>query len=262
MRTQPSPPLVDTHAHAFRRGLTLATTRRYAPDYDSTVEDYLSELDTNAIERGVLIQPSFLGIDNSYLLACLALHPARLRGVVVVDPESKPDLDELHEQGVRGVRLNLIGAEVPDLSRPSWQGMGEAMERLGWHLEVQAKGEQWVDLAPRLASWTSQVVIDHLGLPSAEDSRAIDLVSEVGQLAHVWTKVSAPYRSEGAVEAVERYLDTRGTENLLFGTDWPFTKHEEGRWMNAQVSWARSLLGDDAFEDALPRNAQRLFAWH
>ncbi|MDV6260248.1 amidohydrolase family protein [Rhodococcoides yunnanense] len=261
MRPQHLPPLVDTHAHAFRRGLELSTTRRYAPDYDATVEDYLLELDANGIDRGVLIQPSFLGSDNSYLLDCLAQNPARLRGVVVVDPEQELDFDQLHEQGVRGVRLNLIGAEVPELERPSWQGFGRRIEQLGWHLEVQARGGQWADLAPRLASWPSHVVVDHLGLPSAGDSRATDLVDNIGRLAHVSTKVSAPYRSEDADAAVRRYLETRGTENLLFGTDWPFTKHEDGRRMSSQVSWAKDLLGDDAFADALPRNAQGLFAW-
>ena len=32
------------------------------------------------------MQPSFLGTDNSYLLACVKRHPARLRAVAVVDP--------------------------------------------------------------------------------------------------------------------------------------------------------------------------------
>ncbi|MBY4555636.1 amidohydrolase family protein [Rhodococcus fascians] len=261
MRPQHLPPLVDTHAHAFRRGLELSTTRRYTPDYDATVEEYLLELDANGIDRGVLVQPSFLGSDNSYLLDCLAQNPARLRGVVVVDPEQDLDFDQLHEQGVRGVRLNLIWIEVPELERPSWRGLGRRMEQLGWHLEVQARGGQWADLAPRLASWPSQVVIDHLGLPSAGDSRAADLIIEVGCLAHVWTKVSAPYRSEDAEAALGKYLEMRGTENLLFGTDWPFTKHESGRRMSTQVSWAKDLLGDDAFDNALPRNAQCLFDW-
>ena len=32
---------VDTHAHVFTRSLTLAGERRYAPDYDASIADYL-----------------------------------------------------------------------------------------------------------------------------------------------------------------------------------------------------------------------------
>jgi predicted TIM-barrel fold metal-dependent hydrolase len=66
---------VDTHAHVFRRGLKLADTRRYAPDYDVEIEDYLRQLDAHAVTRGVLVQPSFLGTDNSFMLK--ALHRKR-----------------------------------------------------------------------------------------------------------------------------------------------------------------------------------------
>ena len=33
-----------SHAHVFKRGLPLADTRRYAPDYDATPEQYIEGL--------------------------------------------------------------------------------------------------------------------------------------------------------------------------------------------------------------------------
>ena len=42
---------VDTHAHIFERGLKLTAERRYAPDYDATVDDYLRLLDANHISQ-------------------------------------------------------------------------------------------------------------------------------------------------------------------------------------------------------------------
>ena len=36
---------VDTHAHIFEKGLEFAAQRRYAPDYDATVEMFLANLD-------------------------------------------------------------------------------------------------------------------------------------------------------------------------------------------------------------------------
>ncbi|MDV6271463.1 amidohydrolase family protein [Rhodococcus globerulus] len=257
-----SAPSIDTHAHVFRRGLTLSATRRYTPSYDSDVDAYLAQLDANGLTRGVLVQPSFLGTDNSFMLDALAEHPDRLRGVVVIDPNDDHDVDKLHAQGARGIRLNLIGAGIPDLERPEWRNLERRIGQLGWHLEIQAKGDQWDRLASRISAWRTPVVIDHLGLPAVEDPRAVEVIIGLGALDHVWTKVSAPYRSSNPTPTLARYLDLYGTRNLLFGTDWPFTGHEEGRSMGAQIAWARSVLGDQAFDVTLPRNAQRLLDWN
>ena len=69
---------IDTHAHVFARGLTLAEGRRYAPDYDAPVEDYLRRLDENGLSHGVLVQPSFLGTDSGRIRTPRPAH-ARMR---------------------------------------------------------------------------------------------------------------------------------------------------------------------------------------
>ncbi|MDI7047420.1 amidohydrolase family protein, partial [Escherichia coli] len=75
--------------------------RRYAPDYDATLDTYLQLLNAHGIERAVLVQPSFLGTDNRYLLQALSRDRRRLRGVAVVTPNvSEKELAALHAQGV------------------------------------------------------------------------------------------------------------------------------------------------------------------
>lgn len=92
---------VDTHAHIFRQDLQLANGRRYSPDYDATIEQYLAHLDHCGLSHGVLIQPSFLGTDNSHMVAALRRFPQRLRGTAVVAPDvSDDELDELAESGL------------------------------------------------------------------------------------------------------------------------------------------------------------------
>ncbi|MGO1627031.1 MAG: amidohydrolase family protein, partial [Halomonadaceae bacterium] len=76
---------VDSHAHIFRNDLPLASHRRYSPNYNATVEQYIGHLDHCGISHGVLVQPSFLGTDNHYLVSALRQYPSRLRGTVVVD---------------------------------------------------------------------------------------------------------------------------------------------------------------------------------
>ena len=95
---------IDCHAHIFERGLGLAGNRRYAPDYDATLADYLVNLDANGCSHGVLVQPSFLGTDNSYLIAALKRHAGRLRGIAVIEPTlSAGQLEELDETGIVGI---------------------------------------------------------------------------------------------------------------------------------------------------------------
>jgi predicted TIM-barrel fold metal-dependent hydrolase len=45
-------------------------------------------LDRYGMSHGVLIQPSFLGTDNAYMVQGLRTAPERLRGIAVVSPET------------------------------------------------------------------------------------------------------------------------------------------------------------------------------
>lgn len=106
---------IDTHAHIFRQDLPMVANRRYSPHYDALVEQYLAHLDAHGLSHGVLIQPSFLGTDNGFMVEALRLHPERLRGVAVVDVAiTDAELDALAAAGVVGIRLNLIGKELQD----------------------------------------------------------------------------------------------------------------------------------------------------
>src|SRR5690348_9421141 len=112
---------IDSHAHVFSRELNLAAARRYTPGYDATLVQYLKHLQTHGLSHGVLVQPSFLGTDNSYLLAALRQAPAKLRGVVVLERDvSRDTLNDMARLGVVGVRLNLMGKSLPDFRDAAW----------------------------------------------------------------------------------------------------------------------------------------------
>jgi predicted TIM-barrel fold metal-dependent hydrolase len=111
--------------------------RRYAPDYDATPADYLRVLDENGMARGVLVQPSFLGTDNGFLLEGLSVAPTRLRGIAVVEPTAtKEELAELDRRGVVGIRLNLVGLAVPRFDEAPWPALLKSVADLGWQVEV------------------------------------------------------------------------------------------------------------------------------
>ncbi|MGV7212134.1 amidohydrolase family protein [Bradyrhizobium sp. UFLA05-112] len=228
-------PAIDTHAHVFHRGLKLAPGRRYAPDYDALLDLYLEQLDRNGMTNGVLVQPSFLGTDNSYLVECLKAAGGRLRGIAVVDPAiPAEELAALDRAGIVGIRLNLVGQPLPDLTAPEWKALLASVKSLGWQVEIQRNASGLATLAPQLLDRGVAVVLDHFALPDPKlgvTDPGFLAALKLGATRNVWVKVSAPYRNGPAGEsfAKEAYPLLRaayGLDRLLWGSDWPHTQFE------------------------------------
>ncbi len=229
---------IDSHAHVFSRELSLSAARRYTPDYDATLAQYLKYLGDHGLSHGVLVQPSFLGTDNSYLLAALEQAPGQLRGVVVLEPGVKPGvLHDMARQGVVGVRLNLMGKALPDLAEPVWKDFLGRIAGLGWHVELHRQIEDLPDLARQLLASGVKVVIDHFGRPDARlglDQPGFAQMLELGRSGRVWVKVSGIYRLGGserqnlefARAALPLLVQNFGPDRLVWGSDWPHTQHE------------------------------------
>lgn len=235
VRSEPALTTIDTHAHVFHRGLKLAPGRRYAPDYDAPLSLYLEQLDRNGMTHGVLVQPSFLGTDNSYLVACLKQSSGRLRGIAVVDPTITADeLRTLDRAGVVGIRLNLVGQPLPDLVAAEWKALLGNVKSMGWQVEVQRNASGLASLAPQLLDHGITVVVDHYGLPDPKLGVAdpgFQSVLKLGAMRNVWVKISAPYRNgatgeEFAKAAHPLLRNAYGLDRLLWGSDWPHTQFE------------------------------------
>lgn len=242
---------VDSHAHVFERGLPLAARRRHAPDFDALLDDYLGLLDTCGISHGVLVQPSFLGTDNRYFLDAIAHHPQRLRGVAMIDPGMPlADLRALQAQGNTGVRVNLVGIEIPDFASPDWQALLGHMRSLDLHLEIHRDACDLPRLLDALLPSGCRLVIDHLGRPEPALGIAdpgFAALLRAADSGRVWVKLSAAYRSArsprvdagartaalaaedagSARSTVAALLAAFGPERLVWGSDWPHTQHRD-----------------------------------
>lgn len=263
---------VDGHAHVFDRALALTEGRRYTPHYDATLAQWLGHLDTHGLSHGVLVQPSFLGSDNRHLLAAIAQAPQRLRGVVVVEPGiAAAELERLHHQGVVGVRLNLMGKPLPDLTAAPWQALLGTVAELGWHVELHRQVEDIPGLCQVLRARGCRVVIDHFGRPHASFGVAhptFQRLLEWGSDGQVWVKVSALYRLGGtpqqnlgfARQALPRLLEHFGAQRLVWGSDWPHTQHEQQVDYAQQVRWLDDIAPTAAQRQALvTEGAKTLF---
>jgi predicted TIM-barrel fold metal-dependent hydrolase len=230
---------IDAHAHVFTHTLDLAAERRYAPGYDATLAQYLGTLHAHGLSHGVLVQPSFLGTDNSYLLSALRQAPDRLRGVVVLAPDVSPAvLNDLAGQGVVGVRLNLMGKALPDVRDPAWKGFFGRIADLGWHVELHRQVEDLPGLVSQLLPFGARLVIDHFGRPEARlgvHQPGFSRLLELGLNEQVWLKVSGIYRLGGADaqalgfarDALPLLEQSFGEQRLVWGSDWPHTQHEQ-----------------------------------
>ncbi len=240
---------IDCHAHVFRRDLPMPDRRRAPAGYDATIDDYLNTLDTHGMSHGVLVQPSFLGTDNSYLVAALRAHPDRLRGVVVVEPGIPVDeLQALASAGAVGIRLNLIGLPTPDFASTAWAGLLRQLHQMQWQVEVhQIAGKLEPVMDPLLAAGLN-VVVDHFGRPDevlGVDDPGFRYLLSTGRSRQVWVKLSGAYRNGGhgageatALAAVPLLKASHGLDRLVWGSDWPHTLFEK----SANYTTERNLL--------------------
>jgi predicted TIM-barrel fold metal-dependent hydrolase len=259
----------DCHVHVVapveRFPQTAERTYTAAP---ATLEALRAASEPHGVTHFVIVQPSFYGQDNAYLLEALAVLGKRGRGVAVLDPEaiSQSLLAEYGNRGVCGLRLNLYSPRSGQAAIDLDQALENLMRQLpfsGWHVEVIAPLPVLVAAATRLANSSVPIVIDHYGLPgrTAPDSpdgrRLLDLV----RLPHVWVKLSGPYRIVAdplATVPPREWLEAMlrvAPDRCVWGSDWPHTPpHGDHRGPQQIVPYRKidysRLLGD--FVNALP----------
>ena len=241
-KVPPPPGACDTHAHVFGPAARCA----YADDRSSTPPDaplqkYLGMLDTIGFARGVLVQGSAHGRDNSAMLDALARRPDRLRGVAVADADIAPDdLRAWNRLGVRALRFNHFFRDghlhyrggIP-LSAAGI--LAPVMAELGWHLQLWIDVKDLPETIPVLKALGLPVVIDHMGRTDARAGTQTDgfqsLLRAVGE-GWCWAKLSGAHRiSRNAPD----YPDARpfhealvraNPERLVWGGDWPHPRVE------------------------------------
>ena len=179
---------------------------RYQPAYTASFGDWRALSGKAGIGRGIVVQPSFLGVDNRVLLQTLQQAPEALRGVAVVaDDVNLVEMRRLHEAGVRGIRLNLMGmnddAEHLRALPSTWWGNLMAS---GMHLELHADVGRIATLLPWVPSGVT-VVLDHFAKPAAanaDDPTLRAVQRRAGNGDAVYITLSGVYRLGAATSAV------------------------------------------------------------
>lgn len=237
---------LDAHAHVFHMADGTVPGARYAPSYDATMAMWSLHLMQAGLAGGTLVQVSFLGTDNSRMLA--AMRTGRERGLLVTGSAVVPmeagagkmaaQMAALAREGVVSVRLNLMRLALPDLGSATWKRFTAAARGAGLAIEVHLEADRAASLVAAIIGEGCCVVVDHYGL--APDADALSAILGERDLDRVFVKASAPYRlphggnpAAHAARLRERAVATVGERNVMWGSDWPHTQHE--------VTFARSV---------------------
>lgn len=264
----------DSHAHVFARHLPMLKTRRYTPAKSAYPPAYRALLKAEKIDGALLVQPSFLGTDNDYLLNALQTARAgnialKMWGVAVISPRtSQHEIAKMSVAGVVGARINLIGQKTPDFRSATWQNFLRRIDDAGWHLEIHAEGPRIAEFLGAVSMRCQRIVLDHFALPCPGAPLACNGMRTILKTPRdrLWVKLSGPYRAfpnlhpdtaaakcDEIVHALREHL---GTHRLLWGSDWPWTQHEQSGITYAHtLEWRRRWLGNDqdGFSDLLAK---------
>lgn len=254
---------VDCHAHIFKTSMPLRDNPRHHPTYSFTVEDYLKVLDENGIDFAVLAAASPWADYNDYMIESVRDEP-RLRGTVILEPTvEKYILEFMKRDHIVGVRMHLIGIDLPDLSTFEYRRMLRRIADQDWHVHIHCEGRDLPALLPHFLDTGMKIVIDHLGRPDPAEginSEGFKTLLRTLENGRTWVKASGHHRlgpaSTGYLQELVRHT---GGERLVWGSDCPFVGEEETTYQST-LDWLAEAVPDETIRKRiLGPNARDLY---
>lgn len=237
-RFRPSPNSCDTHFHVFGPPdrFPFAPTRQYTPPA-APLEHYLNMAAVLGIERGVVVQPSVHGLDNTVTLDAIGRMPGRFRGVARVDDKTpREELRRLHEGGIRGVRFNLLNRPAGNIALEVFDRAVQRVAELGWSVDLHVDPQNLLAQERRIRALPAPVVFDHLARAKPAEGLAqpaFQLLLDLMKSDKFWVKLSGidkicsldlysgnglPYHE---MVPFARSLIDVAPDRVIWGTDWP-----------------------------------------
>jgi len=226
----PMPPdAADCHHHIYDHRFPVDPHAQLRPP-DALVADYRLLQQRLGTTRNVVVQPSTYGTDNRCMLDALAQFGPNARGVAVVNTSvADDDLKRLNEQGVRGIRFNLVqaGATTVEMLEP----LSRRVNELGWLVKIHMLADQIVGIADLLNRLPSPILFDHLAripAPAGVAHPAFRVVGGLIDKGRTWVDLSGAYidstmgpptYADGG--ALMQAFVKLAPERMLWGTDWP-----------------------------------------
>jgi predicted TIM-barrel fold metal-dependent hydrolase len=262
----------DTQAYPLAAGFRRVEMK--PPSF--TVEELQAQMRPVGVSRAVLIQMSFYGFDNRYVLDSIRKYSGQFRGVAVIDQNARDaaaQMQALKPLGIRGFRIYPKNERIDDwLGTESMHAMfaaGAAL-RMAMCCLIDADALPALDRKCRDFPDTP-VVIDHLcriGAGGSIDDKDVQALCSMARHKNVNVKVSAfyalgkkqsPYRDLAPL--IKRVYEAFGPERLMWASDSPF-QVVDGHTYRASIDLVKTgldFLSADDKEWLLHRTAERVF---
>ncbi len=189
-------------------------------------------LDAIGVKRGVLVQPSIYGFDNSAMLDSMA-KDRHLHGIAVVpfDVDVK-EIERLHSKGVRGVRLNIVDLKYGKgkLDLEALRALAKRVQPFGWHAEFLMHVDEFPDLDKQIGDMPIPFSFGHLGYVYPDrglETAGFKALLRLMKDGKAWVKLTAPYRTSAKgkpwtdIDAYAHALLDAAPNRLIWGSDWP-----------------------------------------
>lgn len=229
-RTPAPPGATDCHFHIYDSRFPAAPGAPLLPP-DATVADYRALQRRTGTTRGVLVQPSTYGTDNTlHLESMAALGRDKFRMVGVCnDSVTTAELRRLNGLGVRGLRFNLVqaGATTIDMLMP----LSRRIAAMGWHVQLHMLGDQYAANEALLMSLPSRICIDHRGRlpnPAGINHPGFTTIRKLLDRGKTYVKLSGAYMDTQAGApgyadsgVIAKALFAAAPQRMVWGSDWP-----------------------------------------
>ena len=277
----PADGFVDAHVHVWTPDLvayplTAGFTRADMQPPSFTADELLATCRPLGVSRVVLIQMSFYGFDNRYMLDSMERHPGTFGGVAIVDhasPGVVGRMRELAKRGVRGFRLYTSREKAAAWEQDAgMKAMWTCGADDGLAMCLLADPDALPIVERMCAAFPkTPVVIDHfarIGMRGEIDRGDLDRLVALAKFPQVHVKTSAfyalgkkapPYDDLGGM--IRTLRDAYGANRLMWATDCPY-QAGEGHGYAPSLALVRDrldFLSADERRALLRDTATRLF---
>jgi predicted TIM-barrel fold metal-dependent hydrolase len=274
---------IDAHVHVWtpdtdRYPLAAGFTKDNMKPPSFTPEELFKHCKPAGVGRINLIQMSFYGFDNSYMLDMIAKYPDVFVGTAVINPHGKDparQMEELAKKGVRAFRLHpKLGTEpVEKWLRPEGYGkMFAAAARTKQALACLIGPDELPELDRMCAAYPdTPVIIDHLARIGADGmirDADVDRLCAMAKHKKVLLKVGAFYALgkkklpyDDLAPLIKKAVTAFGAQRCMWESDCPFQVQGENTYQASVdlVLHRLDFLSEEDKEWLLRKTAEQVF---
>tara|TARA_A100001037_G_scaffold80509_1_gene72543 strand:- start:3825 stop:4724 length:900 start_codon:yes stop_codon:yes gene_type:complete len=227
----------DTHFHIFGPPdkFPFSPSRRYTPP-GAPLEHYQNVQRITGLTRGIAVQPTTHGLDNSAILDAVARSGGNMRAIVRFDfKTSDKELESLGDAGACGARFSLMSDRPGNLEMI--KHAIPRLEKLGWSLVLHVEPEHFVANEDFIRKIPIPTVIDHMARCSPMDGLnqpAFKLLLNLLKDDRFWVKICSVDKistiKEKNIKNNLPFIDVipfgqaviaAAPDRIIWGTDWP-----------------------------------------